>query len=146
MGLHRTSILKYLYALDRKLETEAECDTTAFWREINRRKRALKVSPGASIEFNGVLHRGRTDLTEQWAQYFKSLYSTLDRKEFDDNWRSVVTAVVNEIFSELKPDDSFRVSASFVEKSIMSLPTRKAGGMDQAVQAFTEEYIRASFS
>lgn len=130
---HRRHVEGYLASLDTKLEKEAGSNHVQFWRDFNARRKAKNLDSSAGIIFNGITHRGRDSLTDQWALYFKNLYSYSNSETFDKSCETQVTLDVCEVISEITPDPHAKVSIGSIEKAIRSLPTGKSGGPDGVV-------------
>ncbi|KAL4237480.1 hypothetical protein ACF0H5_002196 [Mactra antiquata] len=118
---HRRSVYMYLSELDRKLEEQTKSDCVGFWRQLNSRKRASRPSTGIGITFNGVTYRDREDLTEQWRQYFYTMYSPAESEQFDKIFKQHVEITVNNIFDNVTTDPQTLLSTESCPKSSFAL-------------------------
>jgi len=79
---HRRYVESFLSDLDRDLEDAAFRDSARFWKLLRSRKGKSKSTIGAGISFEGTVYRSREDICEQWAKYFRTLYSCSDDPHF----------------------------------------------------------------
>jgi len=82
----RHSVEKYLDALDKKLDNDADKDSVAFWKQVQARKRSNKSRTGAGIKFGDRVYRSRESICGQWGSYFHKLYSPSSSPDFDNEW------------------------------------------------------------
>ena len=85
---------------------------------------------GAGINFDGTVYRSREDLCEQWAIYFRPLYTGTDAPDFDDNFKDYVSSVISDTLGNITLNQDVTVEQSFVQRCIQDLSNGKAGGVD----------------
>jgi len=64
-----------------------------------------------------TVYRSREDLCEQWAIYFRSLYTGTDAPDFDDDFKEYVSSVVSDTFGNITMNQDVTVEPSFVVTS-----------------------------
>ncbi|XP_052260937.1 uncharacterized protein LOC127865082 [Dreissena polymorpha] len=64
--------------------------------DLNLRKRGSGADIGGGINFDGNMYGSREEITEQWAKYFKDLYTPSSSPDFDSHWEYVVRQEVEQ--------------------------------------------------
>jgi len=86
------------------------------------------------------MYRDQREITYQWGEYFKNLYSPATCAHYDDDWYGHVTNTVTRKKRSLKTDSTATVLPEDVENIIKSCPNGKAPGID----CITYEHLKTA--
>ncbi|KAH3864105.1 hypothetical protein DPMN_027119 [Dreissena polymorpha] len=122
---------QFMIELGHKLENDSVHDSVTFWRTVNSRKRESGADIGGGINCDFKMYRSCEEITEQWAKYFKDLYTHSSSPDFDSYWEYVVRQEVEQALTNLSPSQDVFVSPEMVDSSINQLCKKKACGPDE---------------
>lgn len=125
---HRKCAENYLSSLNAEIDEIAEIDSAFFRKKINGRRKMSLACTGSEIEFKGHICRDPEEITLGWGEYFRDIYSDIDRMHFDPLFKNIVDWRTQEIKHELSfcPDrDSIVFSPTDVDNVIKDIKTKK---------------------
>ena len=129
--LHRYYVDLYLTNLDREIDKTAELEKNQFWKLVNKRRKRSNTRAGSEIKFNGTVYRDQQCLTDQWKQYFKTLYTPTNNILYDNDWKSEIDNKVNSLIHDTPTvPDCTTVTFDEVTKALQTCKKGKACGID----------------
>ena len=123
-----------------EMENVAEIDQNHFWKLV---KRMNKKGPKKTyeIKFDGKICKTSEDIASGWAGYFTKLYSHLEEKHFDEDFKRQIENKLSELkkkpvaFSKILDSE---ITETEVTDAISKLKLGKAGGND----GLTNEHLK----
>ena len=94
---HRKKVQQYMSKQYDELDRYADIDSTLFWKCINRRRNKFKSAVGNELVFNGTTFRDPKLINENWARFFKSLYSPSEDAHFDAEYKEQIVNDLKEV-------------------------------------------------
>ncbi|KAH3692070.1 hypothetical protein DPMN_194948 [Dreissena polymorpha] len=73
---------------------------------------------------------GAQELTEQWGNYFKMLYTRSDNPQFDNEWKQRVEDRVSYVMSTFEANSFVTILSEDVHAAITDCSTGRAAGCD----------------
>ena len=132
--IHRRKVLKYITKLHEEIDKYAEIDSRLFWKCINRRKPKTRTSVGNEIVFNDITYREPKLINDNWADYYKKLYTPSQDADFNDSYKHVVhqdLVKINEYVSSVSFNESVtNISVDEVKLACDKAKRNKACGPD----------------
>lgn len=134
--IHRKHVELYLKRQTDEIDHLAEVDSGLFWRLVNSRRQKSYCSPGTELIFNNQKFDSSTEITEQWANYFETLYTPRDSPHYDGNFRISIERETSQILGNdnltenFMGNDGMVISSEEVESAVRLAKMGKAGGED----------------
>ncbi|MCG7876973.1 MAG: reverse transcriptase domain-containing protein, partial [Candidatus Thiodiazotropha endolucinida] len=131
---HRRCAENFLIELNSEIDQAAELDSAAFWKRVNYRRKTSHTSAGCEIKFCDVVCRDPAEIASGWGQYFRNLYSDVQRDHFDAVFHAHVeqrVKTITETISSCERRDTVYISADEVSTAVKRLKCKKACGHDR---------------
>ncbi|MCG7877806.1 MAG: hypothetical protein N0C90_15945, partial [Candidatus Thiodiazotropha endolucinida] len=127
---HRHAIDEYFRKKVDEIDKCAEVDSSLFWRLVNGRRKQSASAPGAEMNFNGKLASSPQEITDEWANYFKELYTPTVSTKFDEEHKRDISNRLHCINDSLAISESPVISAEEVQSAVRLGKKGKAAGED----------------
>ena len=132
--LHRNKVLQYISTLHEEIDRYAEIDSKLFWKCINRRRNKSRATVGNELVFNDMVYRDPLLINENWAQYFKELYTPTENDDFKNSNRLHIKEELDNISEYISTltfnDNDILVSPEEVKNACDKAKRNKACGPD----------------
>ena len=77
-------------ALESFMKSQFDQIDRLFWNYVNSRRKRSGNSAGSNINFDGRNVFNEREITNEWANYFTTLYTPLESPNFDDSFKDTV--------------------------------------------------------
>lgn len=131
---HRRKVQTYISNQFEEIDKYATVDSTLFWKSINRRKKKSKTAVGNEMIFNNNTFRDPKQINDNWAEYFKTLYSPSVDEQFDTTHKAKINNELDQILNNVSTHrintDETSVSLEEVRNVCKKAKRNKACGPD----------------
>lgn len=127
---HRYAVDEYFKKKVDEIDKLAEVDSSLFWRLVNGRRKQSASAPGAEINFNGRIASSPQEITDEWANYFRALYTPSENTKFDDVHKRHISNRLHIINDSLIVSEFPVISAEEVQAAVRLGKKGKAAGED----------------
>ena len=112
-----------------EIDRLAEVDQRLFWHHVNHRRKRSCNAARSNINFDGRNVFNEREITNEWANYFASLYTPIESPNFDDSFKQTVSSYVQSQNQPVNTDDIV-ISSEEVESAVRLAHKGKACGED----------------
>ena len=127
--VHRQASENFMKKQLDEIDRLAEVDQRLFWHHVNSRRKRPCNAAGSNINFGGRNCCDEREITNEWANYFATLYTPLESPNFDPNFKETVSSFL-QTQNQLITTDNIVISSEEVESAVRLAHKGKACGDD----------------
>ena len=128
--MHRQASESFMKSQFDEIDRLAEVDHRLFWHHVNSRRKRSCNSVGSNINFDGRNVFIEREITNEWTNYFATLYTPLESPNFDDSFKDTVYNSLQTL-NQISVHGDISITSEEVDSAIRLAHNDKACGEDE---------------